>query len=94
MGVGRAEQAPGYSWGRNALRNSAVLSAGRQVTGAATLEAPTGALTDGAVDAVPLLLQPLKPAARATLAIAIQAVFFILSSSVSPRFRGATGDRC
>jgi hypothetical protein len=93
LGIGRAEQAPGYSWGRNALRNSAVLSERRQVTvtGAETPEALTGALTDGAVEAVSLLLQPPKPAARAKPAIAIQAVFFMLSSSVPPRLRGATG---
>ena len=87
---------PDYSWGRNAPRNSAVLSAGRQVavTGAETPEVLTGTLTAGAVAAVPLLLQALKPSAKARLAIPIHAVFFIFESPGSAHKRAATGGRC
>jgi hypothetical protein len=66
------------------------LSAGRQVavTGAETPEAFTGALTDGAVAAVPLLLQALKPSAKARLAIPIHAVFFMFEPLGSTPQRG------
>ncbi|NDZ12875.1 hypothetical protein C7T35_20135 [Variovorax sp. WS11] len=66
------------------------MSAGRQVavTGVETPEALTGTLTAGAVAAVPLLLQALKPSAKARLAIPIHAVFFMFESLGSTAQRG------